>query len=408
MVLGMEFKEEEISFRKFINDFPSTTYATFALYGYPAKFIPQVIAFILKNYGKPGMSIFDPFAGYGTAGVVARIYGFNYELWDLNPLLELFHEVATSKPVELDIKNVIQRMRMSREEFVPKWNRQEYWFHKDFLPLLYKVWGFWHSLDDNYTKLLTVIPLLKVTRYFSYDDLQRQKLSKSPKSMNRIRKLLEEDWENIFFSMLEDETRNIYNRLLQYQSLNPKPVKHVVKGGVDSLKEELSEERDILITSPPYLQSHEYIRHFKLELFWLGYSDEDLKRLLDLEIPYRDVNRISVYSETYHRCRNMIHEPHLLKMFDNYLWAILGCLSRLQEKITSYIFVFVGRPSMRGRQIPVDRMIAEHLALFGWKHERTLVDAIVARRMFSYAVNPATKIRDQRTKTENLVILKRI
>ena len=65
-----------ILFRNTIPEIPSTTYGTFAIYKYPAKFIPEVIAYILKKYAKPGMKIFDPFAGYGTVGVVSRVYGY--------------------------------------------------------------------------------------------------------------------------------------------------------------------------------------------------------------------------------------------------------------------------------------------------------------------------------------------
>lgn len=52
-----------ILFRNTIPEIPSTTYGTFAIYKYPAKFIPQVIAYVLKNYAHSGMKIFDPFAG---------------------------------------------------------------------------------------------------------------------------------------------------------------------------------------------------------------------------------------------------------------------------------------------------------------------------------------------------------
>ena len=62
---------------------------------------------------------------------------------------------------------------------------------------------------------------------------------------------------------------------------------------------------------------------------------------------------------------------------------------------------------MRGRVIPIDRVFAEHFVELGWVHEATLVDTIVARRMFSYRVNPATNLKDKRTPVENLVILRR-
>ena len=72
-------KERNVLFRNLV-DLPSTTYATFGLYRYPAKFIPHVIAYLLEKYGRPKMKVFDPFAGYGTVGVVSRTYGHDYEL----------------------------------------------------------------------------------------------------------------------------------------------------------------------------------------------------------------------------------------------------------------------------------------------------------------------------------------
>src|SRR3989304_1038487 len=94
--------EHAVIFRDLMPEIPSTTYATFGLYKYPAKFIPQVIAYALSVFGQPGMSVIDPFAGYGTVGTIARLCGNDYELWDLNPLLKYLHAVAIMHPIEID------------------------------------------------------------------------------------------------------------------------------------------------------------------------------------------------------------------------------------------------------------------------------------------------------------------
>lgn len=386
---------------------PSTTYATFGLYRYPAKFIPHVVAYVLENYARPKMKVFDPFAGYGTVGVVSRIYGYDYELWDLNPLLETLHSVATLGPEEVDVKELLQQMTASDEQFIPNWSKLDYWFVKDFLPLLYKVWGFYHSLDDGYIKLLLTIPLLKSTRYFSLDDMQRQKLSKSPISEGRMVSLLTSGWKARFFQMVEKGVWKVIEGIADYWTLSPKQTEAIVKSGVDVLNTNLEEEKDILITSPPYLQSQEYIRQAKMDLFWLGFSEDKVRELSKLEIPYRDVKPEPIHSETYHSFRSEIEENHLRKVFDRYFRGVLGALTRLQEKISSYLFLFVGRTSLRGRPVPIDRIFAEHFVNLGWIHEATLIDTIVSRRMFSYRVNPATKIKDRRTQVENLVILRR-
>jgi len=399
-------EERKVLFRNLVS-LPSTTYATFGLYRYPAKFIPHVIAYILENYAQPNMKVFDPFAGYGTVGVVSKIYGCDYELWDLNPLLETFHKIATLEPEEIDVRALVDEMAKTNEEFIPKWSKLDYWFPRKFLPLLQRAWGFYHSLDDEYLKLLLTIPLLKITRHFSYDDMQRQKLSKSPISEKRVMSLSTIDWEAKFFKMLRDEVWRVITGIAEYWTLSPKQTEAIVKGGVDVLTTNLKEEKEILITSPPYLQSQEYIRQAKMDLFWLGHSEDEIRKLGRLEIPYREVEPQSIQSETFSLTRNKIREEHMRKVFDRYFLGVLGALTRLQEKVKSYLFLFVGRTSMWGQPIPIDHIFAEHFTALGWIHETTLVDTIVTRRMFPYRVNPATKIIDKRTLVENLVILRR-
>lgn len=406
-VLVEETKEQAVSFRNLVRGIPSTTYATFGLYRYPAKFIPQVIAYVLGKYARLGMTVFDPFAGYGTAGVVSRVYGHDYELWDLNPLLEILHTVATMEPQDVDVDSLLSQMKTHRLEFIPRWSNLSYWFPEEFLPFLFKVWGFYHSLDDASLKRLLVIPLLRATRYFSYDDMQRQKLSRSPKSEARISSLTARNWQDVFYGKLGENTKSILKGAREYRELSPKPVRSIVKGGVDSLSMSLNEERDILITSPPYLQAQEYIRQAKMDLFWLGHSEAIVKALSKQEIPYRAVQPCSIESETYLQLTQQIQEPHLRMTFDRYFWGVLGALTRLQEKVSSYLFLFVGPATVRGRPVPIDRIFAEHFTALGWTHEATLTDTIVARQMFFYNNNPATGLKDQRMRTESLVVLRR-
>lgn len=400
-------KEREVLFRKLVRDIPSTTYATFGLYKYPAKFIPQVIAYILRIYAHPGMTIFDPFAGYGTVGVVAKVYGHDYELWDINPLLEHLHSVATMEPIMVDIESLLQKMAVSNKEFIPQWSNLRYWHPDEFLPLLFKAWGFYHSLEDENVKRLLTIPLLKTTRYFSYDDERVHKLYRSPRAKEKVKALLAQDYQNLFFQMIAEATTEILKKLEEFQRLRPKPVKAIVKGGVDTLRLTLEEKRDILITSPPYLQAQEYIRTAKMDLFWLGYNEGLVRELSKKEIPYRDIEPCDIYSETYHWWRNQIKEIHLRQLFDRYFWGVLGALTRLQEKISSYLCLFVGPASIRTCPVPIDYIFIEHFTALGWVHEVTLIDTIVARVMFSSTVNPATGLRDQRMRTEHLVVLSR-
>ena len=161
---GPEIKN--VSFREIVN-MPSTTYATFGIYRYPAKFIPQVISYIFDKYSQPGMSVFDPFAGSGTVGIVAKLHGNSYELWDLNPMLKTLHAVATMEPVEnINLGQIWSKMVSSKERFIPDWSNLEYWYPKEFLPFLYKVWGYYHSLREGPNKLLLTILSINVASCF--------------------------------------------------------------------------------------------------------------------------------------------------------------------------------------------------------------------------------------------------
>ncbi len=404
--LATEANVEIIKFRDAV-DIPSTTHATFGLYRYPAKFIPHVIEYILENYADPGSTIFDPFGGYGTVGTVAKIHGHDYEMWDLNPMLGILHPIATMKPIRLNIQNIITKMKASRKEFIPEWKRHVNWFEDEFLPFLYRIWGHYHSIQDKKIKMILTIPLLKTTRYFSYDDMQRQKLSRSPISIKRIENLLESDWRKKFFQMLQKDIVRVQNGISEYEMMRPKRNKSKTRTGIDVMSEPLTENKDILITSPPYLMSQEYMRQAKLDLFWLGFSEEKIRNLSRLEIPYRNVEPCVINSPTYEKCLSRLREDHIRKTFQNYFWCIIGTFTRLQKKINSRMFIFVGHSSIRGNIIPIDQILVEHLSRIGWLHEKTLSDKIVSRQLFSYSVNPASKIRDTRTPFENLIILKR-
>ncbi|MEW6096031.1 MAG: hypothetical protein AB1567_05850 [bacterium] len=395
-----------ILFRNTIPEIPSTTYGTFAIYKYPAKFIPQVVAYVLKKYAKSGMKIFDPFAGYGTVGVVSKVYGYDYELWDLNPIINIIHDTAIMKNPKVNLLELMKEVKNSQEEFVPKWSNLNYWFPEDFIPILSKTWGFAHSLTDN-SKYVLLIPLINVTRYFSYGDEKVHKLYKSKYSRKKIEELLRKNWKFQFYSMLEKEISRLLKKVWEYNRLNPKQVEYKIKSGIDTLETKLENNVNILITSPPYLQAQEYIRSTKLELFWLGYEESYIKELSKKEIPYRPVNKIKIQSEKYYEFREKIKEEHLRTLYDRYFHDILNAFTALGENVTDYMCIFVGPAKIRTTSIPIDDIIIEHLKESGWKHEVTFIDKIVSRVMFESNINPASGEKDSRIKTEHLVVLKR-
>lgn len=399
--------ERPVIFRDLVPEISSTTYATFGLYKYPAKFIPQVIAYALKNFSTPGDSVIDPFGGYGTVGTVARLYDIDYELWDLNPLLKHLHSVAVMAPVELDVERLISQMKAFKRPFYPDWPNVDYWYPENFLSMIQRAWGYYHSLEDSDLKHVLLIPLIKATRYFSFNDDKRQKLSTSPLARKRTDKLQSQDWQDIFFDKIEISVAQVLKRLEEYAGLHPQQVDSTIRAGVNAFTTDLSRNHNVLLTSPPYMQAQEYIRSTKMDLFWLGYPESRIKELGKLEFPYNPVPEVPIYSDTYQSLLETINEPQMVKVYKQYFHGVLGTLTRLQEHITDYLLLFVGPATIRTKPVPIDRIFMEHFETLGWQHEATLIDTIVARAMFFYEHNPATHSNDNRMTTEHLVVLSR-
>lgn len=207
--------------------------------------------------------------------------------------------------------------------------------------------------------------------------------------------------------MLEKEVEKLQRKLFEYAQLKPIKVDYHIKSGVDTLQENLDDEVNILITSPPYLQAQEYIRSTKMDLFWLGFEESFIKELSKKEIPYCRVPEIEIFSPTFFKIREEIKEPHLARLYDRYFNAVLGTIARLSNKVSDYICIFVGPAKVRTKLVPIDTIIIEHLEQLGWRHEITYIDKIVARVMFESKINPASGLEDSRIKTEHLIIMRR-
>ncbi|MCX8061345.1 MAG: site-specific DNA-methyltransferase, partial [Anaerolineales bacterium] len=391
-------KEVEVVFRDLVPYIPSTTYGTFGLYRYPAKFIPQVVAYVIEHYGARGQSVLDPFAGCGTSGLAARLFGLNYELWDLNPLLEILHEVAITKPIAVDIVGLTQEMANCPIVWLPEWKNLSYWFSEEFIGFLGRCWGYYHTCPDESIKRLVTVPLLKLTKTLSYNDAQRQKLSRSPKAMRRVENFLAGNWRDQAIAMLQSEIKTVIAKQAEYQSLmiDSGSLSAKVRAGIDSIQSacELANSAgylwDLLVTSPPYLQAQEYIRASKMDLFWMGYCEEDIRSLSKKELPYHDVKPVPIHSPTFEAYRKQLSEPKIVQVYERYFYGVLGALTALSQHVRYYLFLFVGPASLRAQAIPIDRIFVEHFVSLGWTHEVTLVDKIVSRVLFRSKKNPAT------------------
>ena len=383
---------EKVSFRELVPEIPSTNYATHGVFYYPARFIPQVVRFALRKWTKEGDWVIDPFAGAGTVAVECVLLGRNAFVADLNPILKPPLEAKIPRNVPSDWSELLskaQRLLESRKPFIPKWSRISYWHPPEFFDALSKMWGGYYEEPDP----LILPALLKTTRKFSFADDQVPKLFKSRRKTREVEAMLARDWRSEMRAFFLKELAEDFARFKEFEKLLPSdPGDYFAFSGVDSLTCDLPQglKATLLITSPPYGIAHEYIRSVKLELAWLGYSDEEITWLTKHEIPYNSPPQVEVNSPTYEAFKSNV-PPRLRKFYHAYFKSVVAILERFSALLQpgGRLCLFIGEASLGGTPIPIHRILREHFETKGFFFEKAFSDTIKARKLFKGRKNPS-------------------
>ncbi len=205
-----------ISFRQEETNITKTTQGLFGLYRYPAKFIPQVVTWCLKqgDYN----SVIDPFAGAGTVGLACHLQQIGVEMWDINPMLKhLAQSVKTlsstsvPNPLQL-VKEAIDFKNSQALDCDLEYLSQ--WYDRRVLAVLKNLWLFYNQTSKRKRALL-LAPLLRLSNEWSYNDFQCQKLFKSTRSINSINdRLGERTWKKNFYADFASKVSKAHNQYI--------------------------------------------------------------------------------------------------------------------------------------------------------------------------------------------------
>lgn len=404
---------ELVSFRDLVPEINDTGYLTHAIFAYPAKFIPQIVRYAINTYTKEADWIVDPFAGSGTVGVEAYLCKRNAILFDLNLLLNHIMplKVYSSKERlhEADLHKLLEGMRESKHRFMPAWSNIAYWYVPEMLDVLSQYWGFIHNADNTVYSTVVKAALLKASKRFSNTEDRTPKLARSKRKLSAIEELLQENWREQLDDMIHSlslKTLRSLNDFVVYTQQNCFEHSGQVEfhGGVDSSYVAVPRACDALITSPPYLQAQEYIRSTKMELFWLGHTEEEVKELSRLEIPYRKADRV-IQTETLDNVREMLTRDDLQERLDSYFCHTVNALenSMRQLKLNAAACIFVGNPRIDGITVEIWRILAEYFTERGFAFEKVYEDRIKTRKLFGARKNK----NPDGMKSEFLLILRK-
>ena len=401
-----------VSFRELVPEINDTGYLTHAVFSYPAKFIPQVVRYAINTYTTERDWIVDPFAGSGTVGVEAYLCKRNAVLLDLNLLLNHIMPLKVYRGKEIlseaDLCSLLEGMRESKHSFIPAWSNVSYWYAPDILDVLSRYWGFINSTDGGIYSTIIKSALLKVSKRFSYTEDRTPKLARSKRKLKAVEELLKENWreqlEEMVHSLSLKTLGDLNNFTMHTQHQFEQLGTVEFHGGVDSSYAPVPRDCDALITSPPYLQAQEYIRSTKMDLFWLGHTEEEIRGLSRLEIPYRKADRV-IQTETLDKIRKMLTRDDLQKRLDSYFCHTVNALenSMNQLKPNAAACIFVGNPRIDGITVELWRILAEYFTARGFVFEKVYEDRIKTRKLFGARKNK----NPDGMKSEFLLILRK-
>ena len=398
-----------ISFRELVPEIKDTGYLTHAIFYYPAKFIPHVVRYALESFTKEGDWVVDPFAGSGTVGVEAYLCKRNAFLLDLNPLLN--YMIPLKVPTENGqlhedcLSQMLDGLEASDNHFTPAWSNLAYWYPPEMLEVLSRYWGFIKNSERNTYTAIVESTLLKASKHFSYAEHRTPKLFRSKSKRKYVEELLQADWEEKLKGMIRNHSLETLRNMNDFAVLTDRHNNCVAfKGGVDSSYYPFQQEFDALITSPPYLQAQEYMRTVKMELFWLGYNDEDIRKLSRLEIPYRKADRL-VQTPTLEKIRSELTRADLVKLLDSYFCHTINALENAmsQLKANGTACIFIGNPLIDGIKVEIWRILMEYFTDTGYFFESLYEDRIKNRQLFGTRKNK----NPDGMKSEFLLILRK-
>ncbi|MEP7135820.1 MAG: DNA methyltransferase [Chloroflexota bacterium] len=283
---------------------------THSLFKFPAKFHPPIVKWALDTYYKNG-KVFDPFMGSGTVQVESLAKGISSIGIDIDPIAVFISKVKSCplnpKSLKKDydvLKTKLLRVQISHQEQenisggdisystyekearslrIPPIPNIEHWFR-------------WYVIIDL-ARLLQVIESLNIDAksqdFFKacFASILRRVSNAEPSTvsgievtriqaeLNKTRKI---SVFKTFFKKVDFEIINMTELLDAYKESGSKASVKIFSGDVVNFlqkKKKALEDVSLVITSPPYCRAVEYSRRHILEMYWLGFVDNQIDHI---------------------------------------------------------------------------------------------------------------------------------
>lgn len=431
------------------NDFSKENRYLHYIHYYPGRIYPYIPLYILSlaDFSDLDGYVLDPFAGSGTIlleSIINPILKRNAFGVEINPIARLISKVKTTVIDFSEIDRLMRELftlysrREDTSEYVPRFDNLNFWFSYNAIEKLSKLryaierldaseeykdffWVCFSSIVRKVSKADPYIPppvLLKLKKYknnpHKYQKLQNfLKDAKNPNVWTLFENAVKNNRVKIENLSKIEELKNskIKAEVIWDDAKNIQIGRLVERGRLDkNYTKRLPSNIDIIFTSPPYLTAQKYIRTNKLELYWLGYTKDEL---IELERNSIGSERISAKSEItsfgvdsidslvdYALSKDKARGIMVYKYFENMI-KVLDKMNGLLNENGYAIFV-VGNNKVLGKKANTYRLLTDAAIKLNFSEVVTLKDEIRTRSMMTSRNGTGGLIKE-----EYIIILKK-
>jgi DNA modification methylase len=324
------------------------SYLSHNFHPYPAKYIPQIPAEIVRSLSAEGDWVLDPFCGSGTTLVESRLAGRNSLGIDINPLACLVTRVKASP---LDDAQLLEAQRVAASAAaasgaddapIPAFRNLYHWFDPPVVRELAAIRALVGAVAEAPVReFLSVAFSSIIVKVSNQESDTRYKAVRKNVEPGAAARLFRTKVKNMARRM--GEFRKRASGACEARVVHADATRFTAEEGSFALA----------ITSPPYMNSYDYYLYHKLRMLWLGF---DFKQAQAGEFGSRNKHNdqglgLASYNEAIRASGERVH---------------------LALRPGGYYVVVVGDAILRGELIKMNANVDDVLRGVGFKKSREL------------------------------------
>ena len=354
-------------------------------------------------------AVFDPFAGIGTAPIVAAGLGVDATGIEIMPVGQRISRSITAAAngvkkscFEAAAEFLINRLDSAQEAPVqfrfPHVRITEYAFPEENEILIAKARQFIESITNQSLQLLLDVACMTVLESSSYTRKDGQCLRWDYRSQRNLRSRVDLgcifNFRTALSSRLSDMSEDMADLKRDYGLVQPELL---IGSSLKLLRTIPSSSFDMVITSPPYANRYDYTRTYALELAWLGFDQnkfsalrqellsatvENKTKICWLKSLYRSSpavldSAISAY-ESQHALHDILSvlrkqikelsNRNIIQLLEGYLLEMALVVAELGRIVSpgGVVIMINDNVQYAGVEIPVDFILADFAEKFGF------------------------------------------